>query len=71
MEFDREDVEVNCDEKDWRLLNLEKSGDIKFDFERKENVIKELKLSLYSSIEFDEFLNVKYINGIVIVNEVK
>lgn len=34
MEFDREDVEVNCDEKYWKLLNLEKSGDIKFDFER-------------------------------------
>lgn len=42
-----------------------------FDFERQENVIKKLKLSLQSSIEFEEFLIVKYINGIVIVIEVK
>lgn len=42
-----------------------------FDFERQENVIKKLKLSLQSSIVFEEFLIVKYINGIVIVNEVK
>lgn len=42
-----------------------------FDFERQENVIKKLKLSLQSSIVFEEFLIVKYINGIVIVIEVK
>lgn len=42
-----------------------------FDFERQENVIKKLKLSLQSSIEFEEFLIVKYINEIVIVIEVK